>query len=138
MSTPRSSPPSVFADPLRRQPPIPGASLRVEMLLWFFALLGTLVFTSSLPTGFHVPSDGEGAPVTWRELRKLHEHETWMLVGAGVGLFALTLLAFRLHVRVHRCEMLLRWRGIDERQVIEGPLPDAPDHEGEAQTDAAT
>jgi hypothetical protein len=52
-----------------------------------------------------------------RGVGRSQAHLTSIVVFAAVGLLGSVLLMNRLLYRVHRCELLLRWSGIDESRL---------------------
>jgi len=111
--------PSVLSDPIYRKPHLPGALLRpVDMVLFGAVLLSGMM---ALPSAMNVlrHSDPESAEAaTLREIVRGNHDAAWMMVLLSIGICAAAILFSRLLYRVHRCELLLRWSGIDEGKLL--------------------
>jgi hypothetical protein len=119
--------PSVLSDPLFRKPHLPGSLRTVDLILSVLAVGGMLVaFSQGLAQMMHAdPRWIEAASLEElaREVAHSQAHLVSILVSAAVGLFGSVTLIMRLLYRVHRCELLLRWSGIDESKLLGGSAP---------------
>jgi len=115
---------SVLADPNYRKPHLPGALARpVDLVLALLAFVGAVSgFGEVLSALRHLNADSAEAS-SLRELTRIEQSGVWVAAMFAVSLFAAVLLIVRLLYRVHRCELLLRWSGIDESKLLAETSP---------------
>jgi hypothetical protein len=119
--------PSVLNDPVFRRPQLPGSLRPVDLVLSVMAMGGMLMALSQgLTELLHADPrwvDAENIKELAREVARSQAHLASIVAFAGVGLFGCVLLITRLLYRMHRCELLLRWSGIDESKLLGGSAP---------------
>ena len=122
MSTSQSAVPSVLGDPVYRRPQLPGMWRPVDLVLGALAMFGmALAFSQGMTEIAHADPlwiDATELKELARGVARSQEHFASILVYLGVGLFGCVMLITRLLYRVHRCELLLRWSGVDESELL--------------------
>ena len=126
MQLPQSAQPSVLDDPVFRRPHLPGSKRTVDLILSVLAFGGMMMAFSQGLTALTGTEprwiEAENIKELAREVARSQAHLTSIVVYAAVGLFGSVLLISRLLYRMHRCELLLRWSGIDESKLLSGTV----------------
>ncbi len=116
--------PSVLSDPIYRRPHLPGALARpVDLVLAILAFGGGFMGCSQALAAIRHADLESAEALSLRELARIEQSNLWLAAVFAVSLLAAGMLILRLLYRVHRCELLLRWSGIDESKLLAGPRP---------------